>query len=246
MHTLRAPHFIRHARSQWPTVAASALLSLACTAQAGVVSATVTAKDFYAAYIGQADGSGLTAFGADLGGFHGSGGGYAVAETYANVFAAAGSYLYVVAWGAVGQEGAPGMQATITNLAGGTVHTNATDWQAVQLAQPYAGFGNGIDLPAPPNVTLANHIAAAAWTDTIVQGGTQMEGDVVGGGQSQWIWANSFTNNVNDGSYVIFRLALDANTGGGENNVPVPASAALALLGLGLLAAQRRAGAAAL
>jgi hypothetical protein len=246
MHTLRAPHFIRQRRTLWPTAAASALLSLACTAQAGVVSATLTAKDFYSAYIGQADGSGLTAFGADLGGYWGSGGGYAVAETYSNVAAAAGAYLYVVAWGAVNQEDAPGLQATVTNLAGGTVHTNAASWQAVQLAQPYTGFGNQLNQPAPPVLTLANEIAAAAWGATIVEGGTQMFGDVVGGGQSQWIWANSFTSNVNDGSYVIFRMALDANTGGDQNTVPVPASAGLALLGLGLLAAQRRAAAAAL
>jgi hypothetical protein len=228
-------------RSLISQAAAATLLGLACTAQAGVISATITAKDFYSAYIGQADGSGLTQFGADLGGYHGSGGGYAVAETYSNVTAAASAYLYVVAWGAVGQEGGPGLQATVTDLNGHTVHTSAADWQALHRAQPYTGFGNSLNQPAPPDQTLANEIAAAAWTDTVVEGTPFMEGDVVGGGVAQWIWANSFISNVNDGSYVIFRLALDANSTGGDNNaVPVPASAALALLGLGLLAAQRR------
>lgn len=227
-------------RSLISQAAAATLLGLASQAQAGVISATITAKDHYSAYIGQADGSGLTNFGADLGGYHGTGGGYAVAETYNNVFAAAGSYLYVVAWGTVGQEGAPGLQASVVDLDGHNVHTSAANWQALHRAQPYAGFGNGNNLPAPPNQTLSNEIAAAAWTDTVVEGTPFLQGDVVGGGVAQWIWANSFSTNVNDGSYVIFRLALDANsTGGGGNNVPAPASATLALLGLCLVAGQR-------
>lgn len=215
-------HFIRPA-----TAVAVLAMGLASAAQAGPVSVTMTAKDRYAAFIGGADGSGLTG----IGSWTGPGSSYTTPETYAGLNAPAGSYLYIMAWGIVGQEDPPGIQAVVTTINGDTVYTDSTLWQGIHRPQPYTGFGASSDVP-PSDSILAAVIASADWEqDQVVEAPVNYFGNIVGGGLAHQIWVNSFFTNVNDGSYVMVRTALDSN-GAPPASVSEPHSAALAALGL--------------
>jgi MYXO-CTERM domain-containing protein len=217
-------------------IAAALAANLTGTAHAGVISATVSVNDRFAAYVGAADGSGLSY----VGSFLGNGPNWFTGNTFTNVSAAAGSYLYVMAWGIANNEGSPALQAAVTTLNGSVVYSDAAHWQGIHRPQPYAGFAQGITDAMPSTSALAQEIGAANWAqDVVVEAPLNTMWDVIGGGVAQHIWVNSFTTGVMDGSYAVFRLALDV-PGEPTGTVAEPYSAALALMGLLVAGASRR------
>src|SRR5262245_17118023 len=129
---------------------------------ASEVTATVTADNHYALYLGQADGSQLTFVGTNEPGLEGNPGAFnwSLPETW-TFSAGQGAYAYVVAWDDGGQQ----MWCGQFNLPDGTaVFSNTTDWVYTVASGPNPTTAGG-----PPSLTtLKSDIESAAWAAPLV------------------------------------------------------------------------------
>jgi MYXO-CTERM domain-containing protein len=200
--------------------AAVAALALHTAAGAEPVTIKVTANWAYSAWIGAANGSGLT--------FVGSDSNFTNFETY-NTDLPTNSYLYVVAWTDPNDE-ANAFQASLSN-GSSTVRSDLTHWEGVRHVL-------GSSETPPSAIAVGNVIAGAAWSTNIVAAGS---GNAINDPLAQWIWLNS-ASPTGVADYFVFRTSLGNVNEPPPNNVPEPHSAALALLALGAVRAVRRRG----
>lgn len=203
-------------------------------------SATLTADNHYALYVGNEDGSLLTYIGrneatatGDPGDFN-----WSLPESF-NFSIAAGQYIYVVAWDETQNPSSPQMWIGQFSLPDGSkLYSNTTDWYYTVGSR--ANPGDNTDPPS--NAYLSSDIAGASWASP---------GAVASNGDAPWstipefdssakiIWADGFDldgspTSTND-TYVIFRSQAAV--------VPIPASVLLigsGLVRLGLMCLRRR------
>jgi hypothetical protein len=196
-----------------------AALAIHGAALAEPVTVKVTANWAYSAWIGAADGSGLTLVGADSN--------FQNAETY-NANLPTNSYLYVVAWTSANDE-SNSFQASMSN-GSATVRSDLSHWEAVRHV-----LGGG-ELP-PSATAIGIDIAGATWlTDIVVASPGQSN---IGDAQAQWIWLTSPAP-LGVADYFVFRTSLGDQIEPPPSQVPEPHSAALAGLALAATSAVRR------
>lgn len=201
--------------------AAAAFLSLPVDASATTtMTATVTADNHYALYVGNADGSDLTYIGRNEDGVYGNPGEYnwSLPETYSGVSVTTGNYAYVLAW----NDG--GAQSLIGEFAlsdGTTIVTNATDWEYSILST----VGSSL----PDVSSIMSMLGSASWSSVAASAanGSGPWGTISGiSSAAQFIWSDTLgTSSTSDGYYVVFRTELS----------PVPIPGAVWLFGSGLV-----------
>ena len=175
------------------------------------VTATLTADNHYGLYYGAADGSSLHFVGRNEFGAGGAPGQYnwSLPETHAfNV--GTGDYIYVVVW----DDGGP--QSWIGQFAlpgGGTLASNATDWEFV-----LGGVSPGALGDAPNAAELMTHVAGATWlpVGAAAANGSAPWGTIPGiSSAAQFIWHDTLDatsgSDANGGRYVIYRTEVAVN-----------------------------------
>lgn len=195
--------------STWPSGTA-AFFAGDVSVGGGAATANFTADNFFAIYVGKANGSGMTYVGRD------AVGDWTTAETLA-LQAKADDYVYVAAWEAPGDNGGP--QALIGEFkwpGGGVLGTSPANFDWV-LGPPGASPGGALSDPAPP-ATLIQSIAASAnsaKTWAAPQASADKASPPWGGALNgvfsqgtQFIWADTFgdvsaSNTAN--TFVLFR-----------------------------------------
>ncbi|MBY0308033.1 MAG: hypothetical protein K2Q09_04750 [Phycisphaerales bacterium] len=209
----------------------SALVLIAASAQADVISGLVTADNHYALYAG--DGTTAALIGRNEMGAGGAPGTYNWSRPESWAFNAQ-AFLYIVAWS--DDSVAQGVLAQLTNIdTGDTYNSGDPRWQV------YATFTQRGDGSAEPSVgELMSYVLTAdagdLWQTPVTGGlnGVNPWGTVPGiGGDVRWMWvanpgqSNALIGGSGYGETLVFRMA-------------VPAPGAAAALGLGGLAALRR------
>src|SRR5260221_1415282 len=201
------------------TIAAIAAGVIAASAPASAlttITATLTADNHYGLYTGAADGSGLTFVGRNEPGFGGNPGSYnwSQAETWINISATPGNYLYVVAWndGPFGSPGNPQMWiGSFLSSNGKTVVSNAASWTyKIGPTVNFPGDPANAGALLPSNATLASVIGnATPFSAVLAQApnGTGPWGTIAGVDPgADFIWHDSLqVPSASDGSFVIYR-----------------------------------------
>jgi hypothetical protein len=172
--------------------------------------ATFTADNFFALYVGKADGSGLTLIGRD------AVGDWTSAETF-QLQAAPDDYVYIAAWEAPNSDGGP--QSLIGQFAlpgGATLATSPLTFDYV-LGPKGASPGGALNDPAPTPamiqsvVNAANLGASWATPEASADKTSPPWGPTIGGAfaaGTQFIWADTFnavSASNTDNTYVLFR-----------------------------------------
>ena len=203
---------------------------------AATVTATVTADNFYAIYLGSKTGQNVRFIGRNELGAGGNPGTYnwSQAETWS--FAPlASDYLYIAAWSDNSIAQALIGQFTYT---GGQFLTNLTDGWEVTLGNQDLGNNS----PAPTVASLGSVVAAATWNNVqySLNHGVSPWGKIAGISDSaKWIWGTPLMNTGGSGAgeYQVFRRPL---TGITPAPVPVPAPMVLLASALALMPVLRR------
>jgi hypothetical protein len=203
-------------------------------ATAATVTATLTADNYYAVYLGTRTGRDVRFIGRNELGPNGSPGSFnwSRAETWA-FDPLASDYLYIAAWS--DNSVAQGLIGQFT-YAGGQFLTNLTDGWEVALGN----LDLGDNSPAPTVGEFGGVVAAASWNSVqyFQNHGVSPWGTIAGiSGSAKWIWGTPNLNQSGSGAgeYQIFRRPLADIT-----PVPLPAPFALLGAGLALLPALRR------
>lgn len=211
---------IKHRHRLLGTAAAAlAALALHGGAVAEPVTVKVTANWAYQAWIGAADGSGLTFVGADSN-FHN-------AETY-SADLPTNAYLYVVAWTHPNDE-SNSFQASMTNGAT-TVRSDLSHWEGVRHV-----LGSS-ELP-PSQTAVFNVINSAVWQTNLVLADPGQSN--IGDAQANFVWLGS-PSPLGVADYFVFRTSFGNINEPPPSGVPEPTTAALALLAMGAAGALRR------
>jgi hypothetical protein len=203
-----------------PAVAFS-LLFLASGVQAESVTARVVADDFYSVFVGNDSGSSMTYVG---------GSGTTLWQGQGAQFgfnATAGEYIYVAAWDSA-SYGPPHMWIGAFNIEGTMLYSNATDWVAKYDASQKNPSVNAVS-------TLAQ--SAGTWLSILASmpNGSSPYGSLIGGAPASMIWHDAFGGtSASESGYALFRTAAPIVAA-----VPIPATWALLLTGLGLLGFRR-------
>jgi len=175
------------------------------------MTATLTADNHYGLYYGAGDGSSLHFVGRNEFGAAGAPGQYnwSLPETHEfNV--GVGDHIYIVVW----DDGGP--QSWIGQFAlpgGGTLATNATDWEFV-----LGGVNPGALGDAPDVAELMTHVAGATWlpVGAAAANGSAPWGTIPGiSSAAQFIWHDTLDatsgSDANGGRYVIYRTEVAVN-----------------------------------
>ena len=205
-----------------PSKRLTLILALLCSALTGTgavaatVTATLTADNFYALYLGDADGKNLRFIGRNELGPAGNPGSYnwSRAETW-TLTPQTNDVLYIAAWSDnIVAQGLIGQFAT----GSGQFLTNLTDGWTVAL--------NNVDLgnnsPAPTVSALGSFLAGANWNSVqhSVAHGAAPWGRINGiSNDARWIWGTPNLNRSGSGAgeYQVFRRSLN-----GVTPAPVP------------------------
>ncbi|MEO7329423.1 MAG: lamin tail domain-containing protein, partial [Minicystis sp.] len=195
--------------SNWPAAPATFFASDAPGGSVPVT-ATFTADNFFALYVGKADGSGLSFVGRD------AVGDWTSPESFP-FQAGPDDYFYVAAWEAPGDNGGP--QSLIGEIAlpgGGLLGTSPASFEWV-LGPQNGSPGGGLNDPPPTPAAIQGLIQAAnggqSWAAPLASADKSAGpwGPAVGGAFSagtQFVWPDSFgdvsvTNTAN--TFVLFR-----------------------------------------
>jgi hypothetical protein len=200
-------------------------------AVAATVTATVTADNFYALYLGDADGKNLRFIGRNELGPTGNPGTYnwSKAETW-TLSPQVNDVLYIAAWS--DNSTAQGLIGQFTTGSGQFL-TNLTDGWTVALSN--VDLGN--NSPAPTVSTLTSFLASASWNSAqySVAHGANPWGWIDGiSHDARWIWGtpNLTSSGSGAGEYQVFRRSIASIT-----PAPVPLPLPLVLFAGPLLAA---------
>lgn len=189
-------------------------------AQPDVYFGRVTADNFFAIYLGRADGSNLRYMGRDR------------LTDWQSVEAVPmdyrpGDYIYVAAWDAPAAFNDPAMWIGEFDIPGSPnlLVSNSTQWVAVE-GPPNSNPGGLLTDPAPEPSAIAAVISSAQWAppdaftdnaDGSVPWSANPElAQVFGGGNAEFLWHDTFDNvsSSNDNeAYVLFRSAAPVLTG---------------------------------
>jgi hypothetical protein len=195
--------------SSWPTAPATFYAGDAPGGKVPVT-ATFTADNYFALYLGKADGTGLTFLGRD------AVGDWTSPESYP-FQAGPDDYLYVAAWEAPGDNGGPQSLIGEVALPGGVVIGTAPGTFEWVIGPQNASPGGALNDP-PPTVALLQGLVQAAnagqsWAapQASTDKSSQPWGPAVGGAFSagtQFVWPDTFgdvslTNTQN--TFVLFR-----------------------------------------
>ncbi len=189
-----------------------------------VVTARVTADNFFALYTGTADGDELTLIGRD------GIGDWTSAEDF-SFDADPDDHLYVAAWEAPGAAGGPQMLIGEVETPDGTVGTDADGFRWI-LGPPGASPGGSLADPPPSVQALLERIgeanAAGTWAPPAVEAdkGSGPWGGALAGvfTVAQYIWSDTFSavSESNDAeTYVLFRTAAPLLPPPGETEIPL-------------------------
>ena len=208
----------------------------ATPAAAATITATLTADNYYAMYLGTSTGQDVRFIGRNELGRSGNPGTYnwSRAETW-TFDPLASDYLYIAAWS--DNSVAQGLIGQFT-YAGGQFLSNLTDGWEVALGN----LDLGDNSPAPTVGEFGSVVAAATWNSVqyFQNHGVSPWGTIAGiSASAKWIWGTPNLNQSGSGAgeYQIFRRPL---TGITPTPVPLPAPLALLATGLALLPGLRR------
>lgn len=203
-------------------------LAFAGTASASVagsstVTATLTADNHYALFVGNGDGSALSLIGRNEAGELGSPGAYnwSLPETW-TFDVNPGQFIYVMAWDDGGNQGWIGN----FTWGGNQLISNTTDW--VSTVAP--GANPGMDSPLPTLATLTGYISTATWTTpgASAPNGTWPWFTVPGVGATNWIWHDTLgANSASDSHFALFRTTAPVVAA-------VPEASTYAMMGMGV------------
>lgn len=201
---------------------AFALVFLVSGVHAESVTARVVADDFYSVFVGNASGSSMTWVG-------GSGPTLWPGQGVQFGFnAAAGDYIYVAAWDSP-SYGQPHMWIGSFDIAGTMLYSNSADWVAKYDPSQ-----------KDPSAAAASTLAQSAgnWLPILATApnGSAPWGTLIGGAPASMIWHDVFNGtSASESGYALFRTAAPVVA----TAVPLPATWALMLTGIGLLGLRR-------
>jgi hypothetical protein len=204
------------------------VLGIVLCAQATPVTATITADNFYALYIGNSDGSNIKKIGRNEMDMFGN----PMYDQNGNILwnwsqpetwkfdMAAGQEIFIAGWG-----DNSGLQGLIGQFDFGntTVMTNKTDWMYTQL-----NYSLGNNMPEPTEAEMEAVLSADPSWQAIGSSANYgaIWGPIAGiSSDAQWIWGDKIFSNAVNPNVEIFKMK--------PTSVPEPSL--LQLLGMGLL-----------